>query len=707
MKRKLIFSLLLCIILSSSMFADEGMWLPVLIKNRIIDMKKAGSRLSASDIYDINNASLKDAVVQFGSGCTGELISDQGLLITNHHCGFSQIQSHSSIEHDYLKDGFLAPSIQNELPNKGLTVKFLIRMEDVTGEVLDGYKNSMTEKERSAIIDSNSKRIIKKYTAGTKLNAAVETFYYGNQYFVFIYKIYKDVRLVAAPPSSIGKFGGDTDNWIWPRHTGDFSIFRIYAGKDNEPAEYSADNVPYKPGKYLKISTKGINEGDFTMVYGYPGRTQEYLHSAAVKYITGKSNPNKIKLRTLRLDVQNRAMLSDAGIRIKYASKNANVANSWKKWQGELTGLISSGTADKKIRYEKEFNNWASDKPQYRDLMANFESVYSKLEPLAFINDYMIEAINVNELMKFAASIYTAGEKNSGKPVGEIKAQMRELGRQFYKDYYLPIDSTTFALLISEYDKNIPENFKPQYFIDQKNKYGGIAGLSKHIFENSAFTDSLKLWNVLDRENYMQTIGADPAYMFYDEFNKDFNIKVKTKLNALNEELGLLYRTYMRAQMEFSNKKIFYPDANSTMRVAYGKIKGYSPKDAVKYRYYSTLEGIIEKDNPQIYDYDIPVRLREVYAAKDYGRWSVNGTVPVCFIATNHTSGGNSGSPVLNADGNLIGINFDRVWEGTMSDIEFNPEICRNIILDIRYVMFVLDKVLGGKRIIDEIELVK
>jgi hypothetical protein len=689
------------------MFADEGMWLPVLIKNRIIDMKKAGSRLSASDIYDINNASLKDAVVQFGSGCTGELISDQGLLITNHHCGFSQIQSHSSIEHDYLKDGFLAPSIQNELPNKGLTVKFLIRMEDVTGEVLDGYKNSMTEKERSAIIDSNSKRIIKKYTAGTKLNAAVETFYYGNQYFVFIYKIYKDVRLVAAPPSSIGKFGGDTDNWIWPRHTGDFSIFRIYAGKDNEPAEYSADNVPYKPGKYLKISTKGINEGDFTMVYGYPGRTQEYLHSAAVKYITGKSNPNKIKLRTLRLDVQNRAMLSDAGIRIKYASKNANVANSWKKWQGELTGLISSGTADKKIRYEKEFNNWASDKPQYRDLMANFESVYSKLEPLAFINDYMIEAINVNELMKFAASIYTAGEKNSGKPVGEIKAQMRELARQFYKDYYLPIDSTTFALLISEYDKNIPENFKPQYFIDQKNKYGGIAGLSKHIFENSVFTDSLKLWTVLDRENYMQTIGADPAYMFYDEFNKDFNIKFKTKLNALNEELGLLYRTYMRAQMEFSNKKIFYPDANSTMRVAYGKIKGYSPKDAVKYRYYSTLEGIIEKDNPQIYDYDIPVKLREVYAAKDYGRWSVNGTVPVCFIATNHTSGGNSGSPVLNADGNLIGINFDRVWEGTMSDIEFNPEICRNIILDIRYVMFVLDKVLGGKRIIDEIELVK
>lgn len=703
--KRLLLTITLVIISLNFVFADEGMWLPVLIKNRIIDMQKQGSALTAEDIYSINKASIKDAIVQFGGGCTGELISDKGLLITNHHCGFSQIQSHSSVTHDYLKDGFLAKDLSEELPNKGLTVKFLVRMEDVTSKILNGFTSQMTEKERVAIIEKNSKDLIQEKISGTNYNASVESFYYGNQYFIFIYKIYKDVRLVAAPPSSIGKFGGDTDNWIWPRHTGDFSIFRIYSDKNNEPADYSKENVPYKPLKSFSISVKGIKEGDFTMVYGYPGRTQEYLFSDAVKFITDKSNPHKVHLRTLRLDIQNREMAKSQEIRIKYAAKNANVANAWKKWQGEMAGLIDKKAVEKKIEFEKEFSKWAADKPEYKNLMSDFRTKYAEINPLSFVNDYMNEAINSIEVTKFAGSIISAINKNKEQSEDNLREQLKDLALQFYKDYYKPIDKETFIALLNEYDSNISDQYKPPYYKELKERGATTELVADAIFDRSLYVDSSKFFNILNNSNFKSDLQADPAVLFYTTFNNFYNKEYKDKLNNLNEDLNILYRTYLKARMDIK-KEEFYPDANSTMRVAYGKIMGYTPKDAVIYKYYSTLDGIMEKDNPLIYDYDIPQKLRDVYKSKDFGRWSVNGSVPVCFIATNHTSGGNSGSPVINSKGELIGVNFDRVWEGTMSDIMFNPEICRNITLDIRYVLFVLDKVMGGENLIKELKIV-
>lgn len=694
-------------LISTSLIADEGMWLPSLIKDKIADMQKNGFKLTAEDIYNINQASLKDAIVQFGGGCTGELISDNGLLITNHHCGFGQIQSHSSVEHDYLKDGFWAMSLNEELPNKGLSVKFLVRMEDVTDKILSGYKPEMTENERTEIVKANSASVIAAAKQNNNYETRVEALYYGNQYFLFVYETYTDVRLVGAPPSSIGKFGGDTDNWMWPRHTGDFSIFRIYAGKDNKPAAYSKENIPYKPKKFFPISLSGVKEGDFTLVYGYPGRTQEYLMSDGVKYIAGISNPNKINLRTMRLDIQKEEMSKSAEIRIKYASKNASVANSWKKWQGEAKGIVRLNTINDKIEFEKAFSVWAKDKPEYSSLIKEISATYKKLEPFAFVNDYQSEAINANEIVKFAGTVYSAALKNS-KMSPEISAEnISAIMEDFYKDYYMPIDKKSFIAIVGEYYKNVPAKYQPKYFTDKMAEYITVDSFATYIFDNSIFSSKEKALRFISDGVTPGKFDNDPAVIMYKEFNDYFTNSVKPVYDGLNNNLNLLYRTYMRGQMEFRKDKTFYPDANSTLRITYGKVKGYVPLDGVYFKHSSTLDGIMQKDNPQIYDYNIPQKLRDLYARKDFGRWAVNGTVPVCFIATNHTSGGNSGSPVLNGKGELIGLNFDRVWEGTMSDVAYDPDMCRNISLDIRYVLFVIDKLAGAQRLIDEMKLVK
>lgn len=705
---KRLFSVLLIFSLFTfSLYADEGMWLPSLIKERISDMQKNGFKLTAEDVYSINQASLKDAIVHFGGGCTGELISEKGLILTNHHCGFGQIQSHSSLEHDYLKDGFWAMSMNEELPNKGLSVKFLVKMEDVTEKILKGYNSNMTEIQRIELVKTNSDLAVKEAKENTHYDAKVESLYYGNQYFLFIYEIFTDVRLVGAPPSSIGKFGGDTDNWMWPRHTGDFSIFRIYAGKDNKPAPYSKDNVPYKPKKFFSISLKGANEGDFTMVYGYPGRTQEYLMSDAVKYISSVSNPHKINLRTMRLNIQNEEMSKSPEVRIKYASKNASVANSWKKWQGEAKGIVKLNAVENKIEFEREFAKWAKNKPEYSNLLNEFSEIYKKLEPLAFVNDYQNEAITANEIIRFAGLVSAAAERNSKMTPQVSAANIALIVEDFYKDYYLPIDKKSFIAIVGEYSKNVPLKMQPKYFFDKIAEYKTVDSLASYIFDNSIFSSKTKVLSFIADGVIPGKFNNDPAVVFYNEFNHHFTHKFKPVIDALNSDLNLLYRTYMRGQMEFNKNKSFYPDANSTLRIAYGKIKGYSPSDGVYYKHSSSLEGIMQKDNPQIYDYDIPQKLRDLYTAKNFGRWEVKGTVPVCFIATNHTSGGNSGSPVLNSKGELIGINFDRAWEGTMSDIVYDPDMCRNISLDIRYVLFVIDKLAGAKHLIDEMKLVK
>ncbi|BCG53037.1 S46 family peptidase [Alistipes indistinctus] len=679
--------------------ADEGMWVPALIQSRIKDMKAKGFKLTAEDIYSINRSSLKDAVLLFGSGCTGEVISDEGLFLTNHHCGYYFIGSHSSVEHDYLTNGFWAMNRSEELPNPGLTVSFLIRMEDVTDRALKGVGDEMPQAERDSMVKANAAGVIAKATAGTHYEAAVEPFYYGNQYFLFVYEKFRDVRLVAAPPSAIGKFGGDTDNWMWPRHTGDFSMFRIYADKNNNPADYSKDNVPYRPRRSFTISTAGLKEGDFTMVYGNPGRTMQYVVSDAIDYAVNRGNPAKIKMRTMRLEIMNAEQAKDPATRIAYAAKNARVSNQWKKWQGESKGLARLGTLDKKRAFEAQFTAWAADKPLYRDVLPKLRALYAELAPYAFARDYYQEAYQAIEMTQFA--------QNAAK--GIFKPDAEKAGDGFFKNYSQTIDRLSTQAVLGEYVKNVPAEWTPAYFLEAVQKAGGIDRYVDELFEQSNFStiEKYKALASADSATKAAALQNDPALLLAEAFNTFYNTKVDGTYKRLNTEINTLYRLYMKGLMEMQPDRTFFPDANLTLRVAYGTVEGYSPVDAVYYEPFSTIDGIMEKDNPDIYDYNIPQRLRDLYRTKEYGRWNVDGSVPVCFLATNHTTGGNSGSPVLNGRGQLVGINFDRTWESTMSDYEFDVVKCRNIIVDIRYVLFVIDRIGNAGYLLDEMRFAK
>ena len=670
--------------------ADEGMWVPALIQSRIKDMKAKGFKLTAEDIYSINRSSLKDAVLLFGSGCTGEVISDEGLFLTNHHCGYYFIGSHSSVEHDYLTNGFWAMNRSEELPNPGLTVSFLIRMEDVTDRALKGVGDEMPQAERDSMVKANAAGVIAKATAGTHYEAAVEPFYYGNQYFLFVYEKFRDVRLVAAPPSAIGKFGGDTDNWMWPRHTGDFSMFRIYADKNNNPADYSKDNVPYRPRRSFTISTAGLKKGDFTMVYGNPGRTMQYVVSDAIDYAVNCGNPAKIKMRTMRLEIMNAEQAKDPATRIAYAAKNARVSNQWKKWQGTL---------DKKRAFEAQFTAWAADKPLYRDVLPKLRALYAELAPYAFARDYYQEAYQAIEMTQFA--------QNAAK--GIFKPDAEKAGDGFFKNYSQTIDRLSTQAVLGEYVKNVPAEWTPAYFLEAVQKAGGIDRYVDELFEQSNFStiEKYKALASADSATKAAALQNDPALLLAEAFNTFYNTKVDGTYKRLNTEINTLYRLYMKGLMEMQPDRTFFPDANLTLRVAYGTVEGYSPVDAVYYEPFSTIDGIMEKDNPDIYDYNIPQRLRDLYRTKEYGRWNVDGSVPVCFLATNHTTGGNSGSPVLNGRGQLVGINFDRTWESTMSDYEFDVVKCRNIIVDIRYVLFVIDRIGNAGYLLDEMRFAK
>ena len=674
---KRIFLILLVLAgIASPLRADEGMWIPALISQRIADMQAKGFKLSAEDIYSVNQASLKDAVVLFGGGCTAEIVSGEGLLFTNHHCGYSQIQQHSSVEHDYLKDGFWAMNRSEELPNRGLSVSFLERMEDVTNAVLKGYNASMTEEERAALIRKNSDELVKKATAdGKGLRANVEALYYGNQYFLFVYRVYRDVRLVGAPPSSIGKFGGDTDNWMWPRHTGDFSIFRVYADKDNNPAEYSPDNVPYRPKRFLTVSRAGVKEGDFTFVYGCPGSTKEYVLSDDVYYVE-TSDPQKIDLRTLRLDIMKKYMDQSPAVRIQYSSKAQGVSNSWKKWQGEAKGLVKNKAVEVKKAYEARFKQWAKG-TKYDGLVERLEALYAEREPYYRAYDYYSEAARPTELLSLASSVRSQLANKEAKD---------SYVERFFKDYYQPIDKEIFAALMKAFDEKLADDVKPAYFKEQMAKYrGDTKAWSEDLFKNSVFATKESCLALTEADK--AKVDNDPAWLLYNAFYQWYYNELRPTINRTGDEIQLAMRDYMKAQMEFEPNKAFYPDANMTLRVAYGHVEGYAPSDAIYYRPVSTLKGIIEKDNPEIFDYDIPQTLRDISAEGGHE------TQPVCFLATNHTSGGNSGSPVLNANGHLIGINFDRVWEGTMRDLMFDPEICRNISIDIRYLLFNIEHI--------------
>ena len=719
--KSLITWLFLTTILTPYLRADEGMWIPLLIeKYNIRLMQEKGFKLSAEDIYSVNKACMKDAIVQFGGGCTGEIISSDGLLITNHHCGYVQIQKHSSLQHDYLTDGFWAMSGKEELPNPGLTVTFLKSMEDVTERVMQGVSDSMNNTQRDNIINSNIKEIEQNASGGSGYNAVVRPFYMGRQYFLFVNETFRDIRLVGAPPSAIGKFGGETDNWIWPRHTGDFSIFRIYAGKGNKPADYSTENVPYKPLYHFPISIRGIREGDFTMVFGYPGSTSEYVPSFHIDMIMNYYNPKMIEIRSKKIEIMETAMDSDPMIRIQYSAKKSGLANSWKKWIGESLGIEKMTTIQKKREYETRLTNWIRDDnsrvAKYGNLLAEYKELYKQLSQYYLVNSYTnevffnsgTEAVSFARNIKPLVDLYKSARTDDQTEV--LKINLLESAKNFYKNFNVSTDKRLFVALMTLYGKNIePEWQAPEYIKLRKFCKGDFSSVVDKLYSRSVFADETRFYEFVTNftASGIARLNKDPLYLLAISVNDFLAVNVRPELGRINDSIQKLNRRYMAAQMEFEKGKVFYPDANSTLRVAYGTVKGYMSKDAVYFNYYTSLKGIMEKDNPGIYDYNVPARLRELYKAKDYGPYTQNGEVPVCFIADNHTTGGNSGSPVINADGQLIGVNFDRAWEGVASDIAFNPEQSRNISLDIRYALFIIDKFAGAGYLLKEMTIVE
>jgi hypothetical protein len=707
------FKLLLLLFVIQTQAQQGGMWIPSMLKGMNEgEMKTLGMKISAEQIYSINKSSLKDAVPHFDGGCTAEVISDKGLILTNHHCGFDNIQSHSTVEHDYLTNGFWAYKMEEELPNKDLEVTFVVKIEDVTSKIVEGTASLTSEAEKQKKIQQNISELVKNSPKEAWQENRVKTFYDGNQYLLFVVESYKDVRLVGAPPSSIGKFGSDTDNWVWPRHTGDFSLFRIYADKNNRPAAYSTDNVPYKPKHFFPISITGLKENDFTMVMGYPGRTTEYLPSVAVNQIVETLNPAKVEIRDAALKVQDRFMRKDQAIKIQYAAKYASVANYWKKWMGETKGLKKANAVAAKQKFEKDFQqkvSKAGKQAEYGNLLSEFEKNYTEIKDYALARDYFSEvALRNTELLSVGYKLYQLEQLLNSKGEQAFNDRKTNLSNgigDFYKDYNAEVDKNVFEQLINLYATKSPKQFLPESLNNIN-----ASQLTTDVFANSKLTSLEKFRSLLegDSKTVIEKMNADKGYQVIKSMADAFTKNVAPKYDELNLKNIALQRTYMKAILELSPKSArIFPDANSTLRVTYGKIKGYKPNDAVYYEPFTTLDGVMEKYVPGDYEFDVPQKLIDLYNAKDYGIYGVNGKMPVCFIATNHTTGGNSGSPALDKNGNLIGLNFDRVWEGTMSDVYYSPDICRNIMVDSRYILFIIDKYAGAKNIINELKIIQ
>lgn len=705
---KLRFNILLLSLFASvnAALADVGMWIPMFIDRNISDMQSKGLHLSAEDIYSVNNASLKDAVVIFGGGCTGEMVSDKGLLFTNYHCGYDAIQKLSSVQHNYLANGFWAMSQEEELPCDGLSVSFLQEIEDVTDKVLAGVDTIADMSRRDKVVRERSRDMVVVLSeADSTMQYEVEKFYGGNQYLLYKYKVYTDVRLVGAPPSEIGKFGGDTDNWVWPRHTGDFSIFRVYADKDNNPSDYCSTNVPYKPKKHLQISAKGVKEGDFTMVMGFPGSTNLYASSYEIAMVQNVINPGLVELRTAKLDVMNRFQALDEGIDIQYASKNASTSNAWKKWKGEVKGLKKVGAIERKQKFEADF---ASRSDEARSILEEYSKIYDEGYAKAMLaHQYNTECIRRGgiELGKLAYSIGQMGMGDDGCVAGDVEKLLIE----FYKDYNRELSEKMAIEVMKVYCKNMPRALWPADLMTNKKT---VEQYISGIYASSKLRDKNTAMKMLKGGKLKaKAINGDPAMAMMRELYYDIDKEIDSHfvLKGTPAAVRELDRRYIKAMLETYPDSLLPSDANFTLRVSYGSVAGYEADDAVEYGSFTTLDGIIEKNNTGNADFAIPERLRQLYDAKafeDYADKS-DGKLHVAFVATNHTTGGNSGSPVLNADGQLIGLNFDRAWNGVMSDMIFNPAQCRNITLDIRYLMFIVDKYAGASYLFDEMDIVK
>jgi hypothetical protein len=695
--------------------ADEGMWVPTLINKNYEAMKKLGLKLSVDDIYNINKSSLKDAIVQFGNGCTGEIVSSEGLLFTNHHCGFGQIQAHSTVEHDYLTDGFWAMSRAEELPNPGLSVKFLVRMEDVTSKIMGEIASITNERDRMKKVQELSRKISDEAVAGTHYDAFVRPYFDGNQYYLFVYEIFKDVRLVGTPPSSIGKFGGDTDNWMWPRHTGDFCVFRVYMGPDGKPAEYSTSNIPLKPKHYLPVSTAGIKKDDFAMILGFPGRTNRYLSSFGVQQAIEITNPTTVKIRDKKIELLRYFMQKDPVVRIKYASKYARTSNYWKYYIGQTKQLKQLNVIDKKIAIEKDFEEWVNAdterKKTYGNVLNDLKETWAATNDVNLVNTYVNEAffgVDINTFANQFSPLFQHLRKNDTS-VTKLNAMVENLKvstEAFFKDYDLETDKKIFSELMQLYFNDVKAEYQPSFFGDiKKNFKSSFVVFADYAYRKSIFTDKAKVLEFLKNPTE-KVLSKDPIYSLLYSVSGSYR-KFNTEIRDVEEKQIVATRTFMKGLLERNADKNYYPNANSTMRLTYGTVQDYEPRDAVEYEFFTTTNGILEKEDDASLEFVVPKRLSELIRNKDFGGYDENGVLTVCFTTNNDITGGNSGSPVLNDKGELIGIAFDGNWEAMSGDIAFEPEFQRTIIVDARYVLFIIDKFAGASHLVKEMTLVK
>ena len=710
MIKKYTLSLLTTFLLTFIVVAEEGMLIPSVLTAFESNMQAMGMKLSAKDIYDVNHSSLKDAIVHFNGGCTAEIVSDKGLILTNHHCGYSAIQSHSSLEKDYLKNGFWAKTFKDELPNSNLYAARMVRIDDVTKSVLFGINETDDDAKKEATMRRNVEQLIKDATNGTLYEAEIKPFNYGNDFYLIVKEVFEDVRLVGTPPNAIGKFGGDTDNWVWPRHTGDFSVFRIYASTDNKPAKYASENVPYKPIHFLPISFGDRKIGDFTMVYGFPGSTEQHLVSGQIKYIIEKERPARISMREKSLSVIDAAMRASDEVRIKYSAKQASIANAYKKWIGQIGGLQELDAVKIKQEYEKRYQEMANSKPEWREKYGDVIIMMNQLIDDNAKYDFQyymgVEYFSVGpeyfKLVK-ALDIFIANfEKYKAK--NEVDAKLKELfgnAQGFFKNYDVNVDKRIFELLTDEYYR--------QTISKEEYATKNVLVMSKLIYSKSIFTSPKRFEEFLNTfgSKSLKKLNKDLGYSFWKEEMTKYTEDVLPKMRSFMPKMNSLLKTYVEGKLVMFPNDKHWPDANSTLRVTYGKIEGSAPVDGMQYLEHTTTDGILQKHASGNPDFNLLPGMVDLYHSKDFGPYAQEGELWVCFTGSNHTTGGNSGSPVIDGNGNLMGLNFDRTWESTMSDYMFDPNRCRNVVVDIRYVLWVMDKFAGAKHLVDEMVLIK
>jgi hypothetical protein len=717
MLKKLSLFICICFLAAGPLLANEGMWLPLLIKRlNEADMQKQGLKLTAEEIYSVNNSSLKDAIVSLGGFCTAEVISGEGLLLTNHHCAYNAIQSHSSVENDYLSNGFWAMNREQELENKGLYARFLVRMEDVTAKVLAEVNPGMTEEQRAEAIAGVTKSLTEQTKGDTHYDVVVKEFFNGNEFYLFVYETFTDVRLVGAPPESIGKYGGDTDNWIWPRHTGDFALFRVYSGPEGKPAPYSPANVPLKPKHHLPVSLQGVQEGDFAMVMGYPGSTDRYLTSFGVKQALEQTNPTRVKIRDARLKLLKEDMDKDKDVRIKYASKYASIANYWKYFIGQSKGLENLNVLAKKEKLEQDFGVWASSSPerqqQYGEALSLVKQSYDESYEANQSYLYLVEAALGTEIIRFANSFRSLesvlqAEKPEAGRLATVLDGLKEKSGSHFKDYNAATDKKVMANLLKLYYDDVPKKDHPEIFKTVEQKYkGDFKKWADHVFSKSMFASEAATMAFLKDPN-LKTLQADPAFVAASSIINNYNTNIYPRQQANNAKRDRGNRLFVAGLRQMQPNRKFYPNANATMRLSFGSVGSYEPRDGVVYDYYTTFEGVMQKKDNSNPEFVVPARLDELYASKDYGPYTNSkGELPVAFITNNDITGGNSGSPVIDGSGRLIGLAFDGNWEAMSGDIAFEPELQRCINVDIRYVLFIIDKFAGAGHLVQEMTLI-